>query len=324
LKKIIILEVITMKIMLRKLTMVLAVICLGLGMLSHVGCETDPGSNETSKTPTPPNPPSGPDENFHIYLCFGQSNMEGYNGAYVKDEEGNPIQTGDRGPVDSRFRVLAAVDMPALEREKGQWYRANPPLCRGDSGLCPADYFGRTMVDNLPTHIKVGIINVSVAGCKIEAFDPVNCEAYFPGTADWLQNIAALYDNNPYNRLVEMAKIAQKNGVIKGILLHQGESNSGESSWPQKVKGVYDNLVRDLGLDESTPLLAGQLVNGGTTGMNGIILNLPQTIPNAYVIRTDGLGRHVDNLHFTPEGYRELGRRYAETMLSLLGYPLLE
>ena len=36
------------------------------------------------------------------------------------------------------------------------------------------------------------------------------------------------YDGNPYARLVEMAKLAQKDGVIKGVLLHQGESNPNE------------------------------------------------------------------------------------------------
>jgi hypothetical protein len=307
---------------LRGLAMVPVFAALGLGTLLYTGCETD--NSNVSEIPDNPPKPSGPDENFHIYLCFGQSNMEGYNGAYVKDEDGNPIQAEDRGAVDSRFRVLAAVDMPALGRGKGRWYTATPPLCRGDSGLCPADYFGRTLVANLPEEIRVGVINVSVAGCKIEAFDPVNCEAYIATAADWLQNIAALYGNNPYNHLVELAKTAQRSGVIKGILLHQGESNNGESSWPQKVKAVYDNLLRDLDLDESVPLLAGQVVNGGTTGMNGIILNLPQTIPNAHVIRTDGLPSHVDRLHFTPAGYRELGKRYAEEMLSILGYPLSE
>jgi lysophospholipase L1-like esterase len=298
--------------MIYRLSTALAFASLGLGMLVYAKGETD----------NPP--PSGPDENFHIYLCFGQSNMEGYNGAYVKDEAGNPIEEQDRGPVDRRFQVLTAVDMPAFDRVKERWYTAVPPLCRGDSGLCPADYFGRTMVENLPQNIKVGVINVSLGGCKIEAFDPDNCEAYFATTADWLQAYAARYDNNPYKRLVELAKIARKDGVIKGILLHQGESNSGDSTWPRKVKGVYDNLVRDLGLDEDIPLLAGQLVNGGDTGMNGIILNLPQTIPSARVIRTDGLGKHVDNLHFNPAGYRELGRRYAKEMLSILGYPLSE
>jgi hypothetical protein len=86
---------------------------------------------------------------------------------------------------------------------------------------------------------------------------------------------------------------------------------------------VYDNLVKDLNLDESTPLLAGQLINRGETGMNGIILRLPQTLPSARVIRTGGLAA-LDQYHFTPAGYRELGRRYAEEMLSILGYPVSE
>jgi alpha-L-fucosidase 2 len=303
----------------RRLTAALLFTGLGLSMLLYTNCETDnPGISEAPDVPKPDK------NNFHIYLCFGQSNMEGYNGAYVKDEDGNPIQAEDLGFVDSRFRVLTAVDMPAIGRVKERWYRANPPLCRGDSGICPVDYFGRTMTANLPPEIKVGVINVSIAGCKIEAFDRDNCEAYLAATADWLQTIAGLYGRNPYNRLVELAKIAQKDGVIKGILLHQGESNSGDTAWPQKVKGIYDNLVSDLGLDENVPLLAGQLVNGGTTGMNGIILGLPGAIPGAHVIRTDDLGKQPDNQHFSPEGYRELGRRYAVEMLSILGYPRSE
>lgn len=49
---------------------------------------------------------------------------------------------------------------------------------------------------------------------------------------------------NPYRRLKELAVEAQKAGVIKGILLHQGESNTGDKEWPQKVKRVYENLLR--------------------------------------------------------------------------------
>jgi alpha-L-fucosidase 2 len=290
-------------------------------MLSFTNCGTD--NSGINKTPDDAKPDeiSADPNNFHIYLCFGQSNMEGYNGAYLGDQK---IKDEDLGDVDSRFQLLAAVDMPNKNRVKDTWSTAIPPLCRGNSGLCPADYFGRTMAANLPKRIKVGVINVSVAGCKIEAFDRDNCGAYIndPGTADWLKDIANLYGGNPYNRLVELAKIAQKDGVIKGILIHQGESNSGQTDWPQKVKGVYDNLLSDLGLDASVPLLAGQVVGGGTSGMNGIILRLPETIPNARVIRADGLPSHVDNLHFTPEGYRELGKRYAREMLDILGYPL--
>lgn len=34
------------------------------------------------------------------------------------------------------------------------------------------------------------------------------------------------YGGWPYGKLVEMARLAQQEGVIKGILLHQGESNN--------------------------------------------------------------------------------------------------
>ena len=150
--------------------------------------------------------------------------------------------------VDPRFQVMQAVDCENISRTKGHWYTAVPPLCRCRSGLSPADYFGRTMVANLPENIRVGVINVSIGGCKIELFDKDNYPAYVETAPDWLKNMVKEYDGNPYGRLVEMAKLAQKEGVIKGILLHQGESNSNDTLWTQKVKGVYDNLMKDLNL----------------------------------------------------------------------------
>ena len=87
----------------------------------------------------------------------------------------------DRGAGQDRGRAvqgLAAVDFPKLDRKKGNWYPAVLPLCRGSTGLCPADYFGRTMVAHLPKDVRVGVVNVSVAGCKIELFDKAKSEAY--------------------------------------------------------------------------------------------------------------------------------------------------
>ena len=102
---------------------------------------------------TTPNASSHAGKRF-VFLCFGQSNMEGFPG----------IEEQDKGLVDERFQVLAAVDFPDQGRTKGNWYPAVPPLCRPSAGLCPADYFGRTLVSNLPPNIKVGIINVSIGG----------------------------------------------------------------------------------------------------------------------------------------------------------------
>jgi alpha-L-fucosidase 2 len=258
------------------------------------------------------------DTNFFIFLCFGQSNMEGYPG----------IQEQDKTNVDARLQVLAAVDFPKQDRKKGNWYAAIPPLCRPSTGLCPADYFGRTLVSNLPPNIRVGIVNVSVGGCKIELFEEDKYMTYAPTAPPWMSNIIKAYGGNPYARLVEMGKLAQKDGVIKGILLHQGESNPNDKEWPNKVKGIYDNLIKDLNLKaEDVPLLAGEVVNADQHGvcasMNTIIDNLPRTTPNSYVISSKGcLCRPEDHLHFAPAGYRELGTRYGAKMLSILGYKM--
>jgi len=254
------------------------------------------------------------DKNFYIFLCFGQSNMEG--NARIEPQDTT---------VDPRFQVMAAVDCPTTGRTKGNWYPAVPPLCRCRTGLTPADYFGRTMTDKLPKRKKVGVINVSVAGCKIELYDKDNYQSYVSTAPSWMTNIIKEYNGNPYEYLVELAKLAQKDGVIKGILLHQGESNTNDTLWPQKVKVIYDNLIKDLDLNpKSVPLLAGELVNadqgGACASMNTIIGTLPQIIPASYVISSKGCTDSRDNLHFNAEGYRELGRRYAAKMLSLLGY----
>jgi hypothetical protein len=254
------------------------------------------------------------DSNFYVFLCLGQSNMEGH----ARFEPQDTI-------VDSRFRVMETVNCPDLRRQKGAWYTAKPPLSRCHTGLTPADYFGRTLIAKLPKGIRVGVINVSVGGCKIELFDKDNYSAYVATAPDWLKNMVNEYDGNPYGRLVEMAKLAQKDGVIKGILLHQGESNTGDAAWPGKVKGVYDNLLKDLGLNAvAVPLLAGELVSkeqgGKCASMNAIIGRLPETIPSAHVISSADCEGISDGLHFSAAGYRELGIRYGEKMLSIMGY----
>jgi hypothetical protein len=258
---------------------------------------------------------NGQDTTFHIYLSFGQSNMEG----------NARIQPQDTVNVDPRFQVLEAVDCDNLGRKKGNWYTAVPPLSRCRTGLTPGDYFGRTLLQNMPANYRVGIVNVSIGGCKIELFSKDSFQQYLSTAPGWLKNMAKEYDDNPYQRLVDMGKLAMKSGVIKGILLHQGESNTGDTLWPVKVKAVYDNLLADLGLEpESVPLLAGELVaedqKGACASMNKIIATLPSVISKAHVIPSAGCQGVVDRLHFSAAGYRELGRRYAAKMLSILGY----
>ncbi len=254
------------------------------------------------------------DKNFHIYLCLGQSNMQG----------SSFVEPMDRLDVSERFKVMSTVDYADGTRVKGEWYTAVPPLVNQNYGLTPMDYFGRTMAANLPDDIKIGVIPVAVAGCRIEHYDKNFDQDSLKNAPDWFKNIMSGYDNHPYNALVKYGRKAQKEGVIKGILLHQGESNTGDTEWPAKVNEIYRNLLADLGLNaDEVPLLAGEVVTteqGGVCGaMNAIIDSLPNTIPTAHVVSAANIPQRGDNSHFSSHGYRVLGCRYATTMLALMG-----
>lgn len=254
------------------------------------------------------------DPNFHIYLCFGQSNMEGNAQPEAIDKQNIP----------ERFKMMAAVNFNNPKRTMGEWYPAVPPLCRQGTGLTPADYFGRTLVEELPD-VTVGVINVAVGGAKIELFMEEKKDAYINNEAQWFRDYCAQYGNDPLGRLIEMGKKAQKVGTIKGILLHQGESNNGESTWCEKVAKVYKRICYYLGLNpEKTPLLAGetlyQNMGGGCSWHNQAALpNLKKHVPNSYVISAKDIpGNGNDPWHFSAAGYREFGKRYAQQMLKIL------
>ena len=254
------------------------------------------------------------DANFHIYLCFGQSNMEG-NAA---------VEAIDKQNVPERFQMLPAVDFNSTKK-MGVWCTAVPPLCRPGTGLTPVDYFGRTLVEKLPENISVGVINVAVGGAKIELFMQEYKDAYIASEKNWFRAYCAQYDNDPLGRLIEMGRIAQKKGTIKGILLHQGESNNGASDWCDKVAEIYKRICYYLGLDpEQTPLLAGETLykdQGGACYWHNqaALPKLKKAVPNSYVISAKDIpGNGKDAWHFSAEGYRMFGKRYAEQMLKLL------
>ena len=257
---------------------------------------------------------AAPDPKFYIYLCIGQSNMEG---------AGN-IEPIDRNDVPERFKMMAAVDYSSPARQKYGWYPAVPPLVRQGTGLGPTDWFGRTMVDNLPADVKVGALCVAIGGCRIEHLDKDFDEAALANEPDWFKSFMSAYGNHPYQVLIDCARKAQEQGVIKGILLHQGESNNCDQQWPAKVNKVYTDILNDLGLKASdVPLIAGEVVTTGMGGVcgahNGIITTLPQTIPTAHVVSAGNLEQKGDGLHFTSHAYRVLGGRYAAAMLWTMG-----
>ena len=255
------------------------------------------------------------DPNFYIFLCFGQSNMEGN----ARPEAQDLVSPGPR------FLLMPAVDDPQRGRKMGEWCEAVPPLCRPNTGLTPADWFGRTLVESLPENIKIGVIHVAIGGIDIKGFLPDSIPSYIKRAPQWMKGMLQAYDNNPYERLVTLAKKAQKDGVIKGILMHQGETNTGDPEWARMVKEVYDNLCGDLQLKpEEVNLYAGNIVQadgkGVCIGCKKQIDELPLTLHTSQVISSDNCTNGPDRLHFDAAGYRELGCRYGEAVARFLGY----
>jgi len=249
---------------------------------------------------------AAPDPNFHIYLMFGQSNMEGMGTVAAQDRTTNP-----------RVKVLQDQTCSNLNRTYGTWYLASPPLNRCWSGIGPGDYFGKTMAEGMPSSITIGLVPASVAGSDIALYQksaPIgragaDIPVQFSGGYAWL---------------LDLAKKAQQAGVIKGIIFHQGETNTGDANWKYKVQEIVNNLRTDLGIG-NVPFLAGELLYadyGSCCSRHNVEVNkLPSLITNSYVVSASGLAG-VDGAHFSTASYREFGKRYAQLMLTKVSvYP---
>lgn len=258
--------------------------------------------------------PQPEDKDFQVYLAFGQSNMEGASRPEKEDSM-----------VNSRFFMMPTMDYKDGKHIIGEWMPMMPPVASSFGGLNCTSTFGKAILSKYPDNVKVGIVCAAVAGCDIGLFDKYKYTKFVGDSIPkWMMDRVEAYACYPYARLVDVAKKAQKRGIIRGILLHQGETNTGQKDWPMKVRDIYYDLCRDLTLNpDSVPLIVGEVVNKDHQGvcsvMNEVIDTVPDVIPNSYVAKSDGLPCREDHLHFTAAGYRELGERYAAPMLKLLG-----
>jgi hypothetical protein len=282
-------------------------------------------------------------ENYHVYIAFGQSNMQGPGEIRPQDREG----------LSERYRTLNVVaGVYAGEyRAKGEWYNAVPPLIIPDSnltnylglkiGLSPADYFGRTLVAGVPENITIGVIAVANGDMALAAFHKTKAEDYYRGTGtlagrpsstemQGMSRYKSAGYANMYDAVIQNAKLAQRaGGVIKGIIVHQGESGTGldDIDWIDLLKEIYDDILSDLKLQpNSIPILLGQTWNGGSGRTGGALSSdrvIQEVLPNAWIISSAGCtGRtgqgQPDNVHFGSEGLQLLGTRYGEKMLELV------
>jgi len=235
-----------------------------------------------------------PDPDFHLYLLVGQSNMAGRG--KVDDESKN---------VNPRVLMLAK-DL--------KWRPAVDPLHfdKSAAGVGPGLSFGKCMADACPK-VKIGLIPCAVGGTSIKV--------WVPGAQDKVTKAF------PYDDMLKRMKEAQKTGVLKGIIWHQGEADRGSAAqYGQWLTDLIERIRRDLGAT-GVPFVAGELTpfkeeSAAATGkFNEVVQGLSGQVKCYACVKSDGLGHKGDNLHYSSEAARELGRRYAEKMIALQKQP---
>ena len=226
--------------------------------------------------------------------------------------EGMPQPQSQDLTQNPRIKVLAYNNCPTLGRQYNQWYTAYPPLHSCGGGVGPGDNFAKTLIQSLPASASIGLVPCAVNGAPIDVFRKgVPRPGWtLPPDNHWATG---------YEWIISRAREAQKVGVIRGILFHQGESNDGSAQWASHVAGLVADLRADLGIGEGAPFLAGEfLYTGCCASYNTRINMLPSQIPNAKVVSASGLAG-TDQYHFDLAGQRQLGMRYGQQMISALG-----
>ena len=234
-----------------------------------------------------------PDPNFHLYLLIGQSNMAG------------------RGKVDSlsypnNTRIL-------MLSKDNEWVVAKDPLHFDKpkvAGVGPGLRFAQTMLTyQANKNVRIGLIPCAVGGSPIEAWEPGK----------------EFIGYHPYDDAMERLRIALKSGALKGILWHQGESNSNETKskiYLSQLKNLIERLRSEVD-DKNIPFVAGELgyYRPRYHLINDVLKELPGAVPGTAVASALGLTHKGDTTHLDTGSERILGERMANQMYSLQTAP---
>lgn len=232
-------------------------------------------------------------DELDIYVLIGQSNMAG------------------RGIVEDQD-VLEVPHVLTL-RKDNTWAPATDPLHfdKKMAGVGPGRTFGITMAQQNPSR-TIGLVPCAVGGTSIRFWQP---GAYDNRT-----------DTHPYDDMLARVTKAMQHGTLKGILWHQGESDSAmgsEGTYLGRLVDLVNRLRHDLEA-ENVPFVVGQLGrfqgrpwNEGREKVDLAHKRLSASVYNTGFVYTDDLTDKGDRTHFDARSARTLGRRFAVKMREL-------
>lgn len=188
--------------------------------------------------------------------------------------------------------------------EKNEWVQAANPLHPGSRHMGMGMTFAREMIKQ-DESIKIGLIPCAFNGSPLSR---------------WQRKGGDLYA-----QAMKKAKLAMEKGVIKGILWHQGESDSNgrlADTYTERFQQMVKDVRAELG-NENIPVVVGQV---GTffaerrptaKKINECHAKVSETVPLSACASSEGLTDRGDRCHFDNKSLREFGRRYAKLMQEL-------
>ena len=215
---------------------------------------------------------------------------------------------GQSNMVGRDTRTLASqVDSPRVLTldGRGRWVLAREPMHVGGTGVGPGIPFALEMLKADPK-ITIGLVPCAVGGTPLRR---------------WVKG-ADLYE-----RAVSRAKTAAPAGVIKGVLWHQGESDTTELGNAETYETRLTQMFKDLRDDfnqPDLPIVVGQLGDFLTPEkypyvekVRRAIEHITAVVPGVGYADSRGLGHKGDDLHFSADAEQELGARFAVAMREL-------
>jgi len=228
-----------------------------------------------------PSSPGAPPKEMAVYLLIGGSNMAGR--AEI--------------PADAE----AVLDRCYLLNDQNQWEPARNPLNRYSAiskdatlqKLGPGYAFAKKMLERDKTATIGLIVNALDEDAKIKT---------------WLGK------SESYWSARRRAKAALRDGMVKGVLWHQGESDhNAPESYVESLQAVISNVRSDAS-DFSLPFVTAQVP--GAPEINAQLGRLPERTHAIAVVSTDDLTLTEDK-YFDAKSQLLLGERYAEQMIRL-------
>jgi len=234
-------------------------------------------------------------QDFHLFILAGQSNMAGRGKLDDESRQPNP-------------RIFSL-------NKDGQWQPAIDPLHwdKPAAGTGIGKPFAEIVAAKYPG-ISIGLIPTACGGSPISTWR---------AGASWEQT-----KSHPYDDAIARAKRAMQDGTLKGILWHQGESDSNPHSAPEHEKRLEELITRfrtELNAPD-LPFIIGQLGRfpavpwtADRETVNAAQQAVASKMKNVRFVPAEGLNSIGDNLHFDTPTLRTFAKGYADAYLQIAG-----